>query len=137
MASNRHPAAAILVLANYVLALTVGEGLHVHGPYRRAAQREHSASGPSHPLGLCQEGSSDASRCRARHRGERTGTLAGHCCSETCPVCQFLAQKPAPDRSIEAVAWTGAAWESVVPKPVRRVDRVAAAHPIRGPPSFA
>ncbi|HUT91746.1 MAG TPA: hypothetical protein VMY37_19760 [Thermoguttaceae bacterium] len=136
--AKRRSVATLAVLANYLLALTLGGALHVHGPRRCARTSGASASAPLPDRAGCPAGhASDRLGCRSHPKAARTGSLPGFCHFEKCPVCRFLAQKPVPDAPIEAVACAGPAWELAVAVPFRRAGRVASAHQIRGPPPAA
>ena len=138
MVAKRRSVATLAVLANYLLALTLGGALHVHGPRRCARTSGESPSAPRQDRAGCPAGhSSDRLGCRPHHKADRTASLAGFCHSENCPVCRFLSQKPVPDAPIEAVAYAGPARELAVARPLRRAGRVASAHQIRGPPPVA
>ena len=142
MSVQRGRIPVVLVLANYVLALTVGELFHVHAPPPSArtsgtgcADRPRDSAGcPADPSGgqpLCR------SLCHVLQIGEREGSLPRFYHPGKCPVCQFLAQKPAPDQPIESVVCAGATCDLVVIEPVRRAVPVPRTHSIRGPPSLA
>lgn len=138
MVAKRRSVATVVVLANYLLALTLGGALHVHGPHRCARTSGEYPSAPRQDRAGCPAGhASDRLGCRSHHEADRTGSLPGFCHFEKCPVCRFLAQKPVPDAPIEAVAYAGPVWELAVAKPFRRAGRVASAHQIRGPPPVA
>ncbi len=137
MSAKRLRIAAFLVLANYVLALTVGGSFHLHGDAScgRGNGRCFSLSGKltapraDHP--------SDGAGCCAPHDPATEGTLVASRQFEKCPVCQFLAQKPVPTRPVEAGACTELVDGWVPVRPVRPVDHLSSAHPIRGPPAVA
>jgi hypothetical protein len=138
VAAKRRRIAAFLVLANYVLALTVGGVFHVHDDHRCAAAGAPCASPCPHeapaPHGCC--GSPRADRCEPEGTAtEGTASLSRG--SEKCPVCQFLAQKPVPVRPVEAVACAELLdnWAPVHPLP--RADHTSSTHLIRGPPAVA
>jgi hypothetical protein len=130
--------ATFLVLANYVLALTVGGSLHLHGDHRCTADSPECVSACSHeaaePHGGC--GSHRAGCCEpAGTATEGAGAVSS--ASEKCPVCRFLAKKPAPARAVEAVACTQLVENRALVHPLRRADHTPSSHLIRGPPAAA
>jgi hypothetical protein len=138
VSAKRLRIAAFLLLANYVLALTVGGGFHVHGDHPCAADSAHSTSRCAYDAAEPPGGpaSEQAGGCASEDpAGEEMGLVSSG--SEKCPVCQFLAQNPVPVRSVEAGASTELVDGWVPAHPVRPVDHVPSTHPIRGPPAVA
>ena len=138
MSAKRIRITAFLVLANYLLALTVGGSFHVHGDHQRARDSGHSASVCSHDAAGLPGGDSvsHAGYCAAAHTATEGARLVSSR-SEKCPVCQFLTQKPVPGRVVQTVAFTELVDGWVPVHPVPLVDHVPSAHPIRGPPAVA
>lgn len=138
MSVKRHRTAVILLLANYLLAVTVGAGLHVHGdrgchradagcPYPAARGPTESPHAHASPCDCARAGHDDAATALGadwRHAGE-------------CPVCRFLAQKPIPSDRVEHVACIGVVAELMPAVAIRAAVPVRSPHPIRGPPSVA
>ena len=138
MSAKRRRIATFLVLAHYVLALTVGASFHVHGHYRCAAERAGSASGCS----------PDAAELPGDHASGRAGCPAFQCtatdgarlvCSpaKKCPVCQFLAQKPVPGQPVRPVEGSQPVEHWAPAKLIRLAGNSPSTHPIRGPPAVA
>jgi hypothetical protein len=138
VSAERRRIATSLVLAHYVLALTVGASFHFHGHYRRAADCAEAASGSS----------PDAAELPGSHASGCAGCSAPQCtatdgarlvCSpgEECPVCQFLAQKPVPGQSVRPVECPEPVEHWVPAKLIRRAGNSPSTHPIRGPPAVA
>ncbi len=142
MAGGKRRFALVLVLVNYVLALTVGERFHVYRPARCEDQGAGFVCGAPHLSAGCDAGCNHDRATDRLARGDRGGEKHGsspvrsdH--GEKCPVCQFLAQKPAPEQPIEAMTCMGPLPEQVAAKPVRRVERALRTPLIRGPPAVA
>ena len=138
MSAKRLRIATFLVLGHYVLALTVGGILHLHGDHRCAVDRARCASAcwdeAGEPPG--DHPSKHAGCCALRSAATEGAPLVSlHC--EKCPVCHFLAQTPLPGQSVEEVTSTRLAEDWVPVQPVRRAYHVPATHPIRGPPAVA
>jgi hypothetical protein len=135
---KRHRTAVILVLANYVLALTVGEALHVHGDGGCRRGVAGCAPASAHGLtGWLVAPLLDGPPACAHHEAAITASGAGWIHSGICLVCQFLAQKPVPSHRVEAVACTGVVADVVPATAVRGAAPAGSPHPIRGPPSVA
>jgi hypothetical protein len=67
-----------------------------------------------------------------------SGISASHSSDEhACPVCQFLAQKPAPTTDVVPATLSALVREVFLPAPERPVIGVFAAWHSRGPPDLA
>jgi hypothetical protein len=108
----------LLILANYLLAVTVGEGFHDHG---------HHACVVDH-------------RCAGGHGGSQAfesknpPSQGSH---NPCQVCRFLAQKPIPARTIETVDCAPLAEQVVAARSIRRAVPALSLRQIRAPPRVA
>lgn len=142
MAGGKRRFALVLVLANYVLALTVGERFHVHRAARCGNHGAGSVCGAPHLSAGCDAGCEHEHAAGhlacGDHQDEEHGSGPSRSYhGEKCPVCQFLAQKPAPPQPVEAVTCMGPLPGQVTAKPVRRVERALRSPLIRGPPAVA
>ena len=138
MSAKRLKMAAFLVLANYVLALTVGAGFHVHAHRPSAVDRADFTSGCSHGVaelpGGCESGR--AVCCVVEGTAGEGAPLVSFG-SEKCPVCQFLAQKPVPGQPVRPVECSERVEHWVPAKLIRPGGNSPSTHPIRGPPAMA
>lgn len=138
MSPKRYRTAVILALAHYVLALTVGASLHVHGDrggHRGVAGCASPAAGA--PAGAQFASLFDGASPCDRHDEGAAASGAGWGHSGECPVCLFLAQKPVPSHHVEAVACMEVVADAVPATAARGSAPVGSPRPIRGPPSVA
>ena len=129
--------AALLVLANYLLALTWAGLFHEHSGPNCPGQHTHSESPISHHSIDCRhECDSAQNTCDHPHDGVEEKPLPS-IDGESCPVCQFLGQKPiAPSGAVEETS--SPLDEDPAPvRPVRPVAPAASTRHIRGPPAVA
>lgn len=129
---NKRNIAAILVLAYYLLALTLAGWFHEHGSLDRSPGYAACAGR------LCPE---PLHCCPNRHGSHQGKTLASHDPtshdSGSCLVCRFLGQKPAPPAcSLEAISRPLNEGTEPV-KPIRAARDVPSTRDIRGPPHVA
>ena len=125
---------SVLTTASYLLAITVATQFHSHGHEGAsdccghggfhatiagdaAAGHSHGASGENH-----SGPKSPAPRPADNH---------------DCPVCQFLAQKPAPTAEVALVSCGVLVQEAFFSAPARMVVGVFSAWQSRAPPVFA
>ena len=136
MRANVRAAVAWCLVANYLLAITVATCFHTH-------------SGPR-----CGASAGDC-----RHQGESFGggTLTDHrCCppsdaadsawthvrpsgarheADTCPVCEFLAQRPAASQPVSQVACQWLRWEPALLPVTWHSRRISSTCRVRAPPA--
>ena len=135
----------LLVLAGYLLMLTVGGWFHDHGGHRFGLRGhacsarhdhdslgDHSADYRHHVARGHDHGRAPVQRDRS---GEQNLPITGD--GDQCPVCKFLAQKPIPPRDVRQVTCVPLEQECVRAKPVRRAEDIPSTHHSRAPPSVA
>jgi hypothetical protein len=136
MGSRIQTAVACCLVANYLLAITVGTSFHTHSGLRSAA----SADGCHHhcepPVGGT---AGDHQCCPPGHDEDSAWTRAsessaGHG-ADACPICEFLAQRPVTSRPISLVACQLLRRESALLPVIWHVRRVSSTCRVRGPPA--
>ena len=133
---------ALLILVNYLLALTAGSSLHNHhGRHcdEVAVGCASSDRGHVHACGQA-EGCRDGSSCHGdtaspRWDSCRAGWRGAH--HDRCPVCEFLAQKPIPASQIAETFATPLRDTLARSTPPRRGVGVASSYQVRAPPAVA
>jgi len=140
MSARTRTTAARWILPIYVLAITVGGWFHNH----------------PRPPRMASEACVDCLSCSslspaAGDRTEEPGAAHGlsgdrlpagdlpcdSCPDKTCPVCHFLAHKPAPAEHVEEVTSAPLAEEIAVAPPALVFADVPSVHHSRAPPSVA
>jgi hypothetical protein len=116
---TRNRGLSSLVAASYLLVVTTASLFHNHGPEGVGC---HS--------------------CAAMHSESNHDSSDGHgsapCCPDDhCPVCQFLAQKPAPAAEVAVVGHAEPVQQVVVAEPVCPVVAEFSAWRSRAPPTVA
>ena len=140
MRGSKRSLAAILVLANYLLVLTVGPRYHQHSWHHDGQQAYRFDESEAPPLCACSKElthrdgmHSEPVFCFTRD-GVVEDSHQNDCQAGRCPVCQFLAQKPVPSRVVEQ-SGSGLLIETLAAvRPISAVAEIASTHCIRGPP---
>jgi hypothetical protein len=130
----RNRGITVLVAASYLLAITATARFHNHG-----------AEGGADCCGRCLShlpaGGDEASsgRLGATDEDRSHSESPAPCSPDTheCPVCQFLAQQPAPAAEVALVDSSELVQEVASAAPVSVVRGVFAAWHSRAPPTFA
>ena len=133
---------ALLVLANYLLALTAGSSFHDHhGRHCDELSPDCVSSARAHlhacgHTNTCSRASScDADAALPQYGSRSTNSLDSH--HVKCPVCEFLAQKPIP--SVEVTeSCVAPLCEALAPStPSRCSGDVPSSYRVRAPPAVA
>jgi hypothetical protein len=136
MGSRVQAAVACCLVANYLLAITVGTSFHTHSGPRCTA----SADGCHHHCEPPAGGTADDHPCCPPGHGEDSAwtsaneSSAGHG-ADACPICEFLAQRPVASRPIPQVAYQLPRRESALLPVIWHVRRVSSTCRVRGPPA--
>jgi len=133
---------ALLILVNYLLALTAGSSLHNHHgrhcdevPVGCASSDHGPAHGCGQVLGCCDASSRHGDTTSPRWGSCQAGWGGAH--HDRCPVCEFLAQKPIPASQIAETLATPLRDTLARSTPPRRGVGVASSYQVRAPPAVA
>ena len=124
---------SVLVAAGYLLAVSTASLFHHH------TNRDNG--GCCHGQSFARGASASDHHCESGDHSPRPNTPSAPapCPSDNshCPVCQFLAQKPAPTAEVVPVTTGVLVQEAFSPPPARIAVVVFSAWHSRGPPAFA
>lgn len=120
---SRRTVITVSLLVVYSLAVTAGAVFHTHRIVR--GDRPGCDCACHHAHGAHHDGSGEPS-------GNRIPSDRGS--SDSCPVCQFLAQKPAPAERVEEVTSAPLVEPVDSPSPKRYASGAPPIHRCRAPP---
>jgi hypothetical protein len=137
MRANWRKTAAILALTSHVLAITVAGVFHQHGSQPCGGCHESHPAAHEHSLSCCHH--EQESACCETSDGFQWAAPGANwtCSSETCPVCQFLAQKWITADLSEVERVVDSVWEKALCRSFRLPSPLLFSWQIRGPPVVA
>jgi len=134
--------ATLLVLANYLLALTAGGSFHDHRGHHRSEETGRCASRPCDDVSVCGQTGSGVDVPRHAHqdspcRHGNSDPNSFDSCGGECPVCRFLAQKPITALEFDQTCFTPLDQDLAPATPARCAGDVPSSYRVRAPPAVA